>query len=265
LHAGDARIDREVPSRAIAKPSHPICGRLSCELWSVFICGKWGFAVAFGAASDDQRDQWSDVGAASSDEAEATSRADFVARAVVAGGALTAGGLVVAGLPLLAASAPSASQDKKILNFALLLEYIEAAFYAEAFDKAKLTGELRDYVSVVRRHEQEHVAFLKKVLGPGARKKPTLEFGETTSDPVKFTAAAISLEETMVGAYNGQAANLTKSTLAAAAKIVSVEARHAGWIRAIAGKDPAPSATDQPKTAAQVQTAINRTGFLPSS
>jgi rubrerythrin len=203
--------------------------------------------------------------AASAGDSDASSRADFVARAVVAGGALAAGGVLVAGLPRLAASAPSAAQDKKILNFALLLEYIEAGFYAEAFAKGKLRGELRDYVSIVRRHEEAHVAFLESALGKDARKKPTLSFGETTSDAAKFTAAAIALEETMIGAYNGQAANLTKPTLAVAAKIVSVEARHAGWIRAIAGENPAPNATDKPKTATEVQSALNRTGFLKSS
>jgi len=203
--------------------------------------------------------------AARADDSDASSRADFVARAVVAGGALAAGGLLVTGFPRLAASAPSAAQDKNILDFALLLEYIEAGFYAEAFAKGKLSGELGDYVSIVRLHEQAHVAFLKSALGKEARKKPKLSFGETTSDPAKFTAAAIALEETMIGAYNGQAANLTKPTLAAAAKIVSVEARHAGWIRAIAGKNPAPNATDKPQTATQVQGAVNRTGFLQSS
>jgi rubrerythrin len=203
--------------------------------------------------------------AARAGDSDASSRADFVARAVVAGGALAAGGMLVAGLPRLAASAPSAAQDKKILNFALLLEYIEAGFYAEAFAKGKLSGELQDYVSIVRRHEQAHVAFLKSALGKDARKKPTFSFGESTSNPAKFTAAAIALEETMIGAYNGQAANLTKQTLDMAAKIVSVEARHAGWIRAIAGKNPAPNATDKPKTATQVQSAVNSTGFLQSS
>jgi rubrerythrin len=203
--------------------------------------------------------------AAGADYSDASSRAEFVARAVVAGGALLAGGVLVTGLPRLAASAPSVAQDKKILNFALLLEYIEAGFYAEAFAKGKLSGELQEYVSIVLRHEQAHVAFLKSALGKNARKKPTFSFGETTSDSAKFTAAAIALEETMIGAYNGQAANLTKPTLAMAAQIVSVEARHAGWIRAIAGKNPAPNATDQPKTATQVQRAVKRAGFVKSS
>ncbi len=182
----------------------------------------------------------------------------------MAGGALTAGGLLVAGFPRLAVSAPSAAQDQRILNFALLFEYIEAGFYAEAFSKDKLSGELLEYVSVVRGHERAHVAFLKSALGAAARKEPKLDFGDTTSNPAKFTAAAIALEETVIAAYNGQAANLTKPILAEAAKIVSVEARHAGWIRAIAAKNPAPNATDHPKTAAQVQADINHTGFLRS-
>jgi ferritin-like protein len=193
---------------------------------------------------------------------KALDRNELVARALVAGGVLAGGSALVAALPRLAISAPSAGQDRKILNFALLLEYVESGFYAEAFAKGKLKGDLLEYVSVVRRHERAHVAFLKSALGGNARKEPDLDFGDATSDPKQFTAAAIALEETVVAAYNGQAANLTKPTLAQAARIVSVEARHAGWIRAIAGRNPAPDATDSPKTAAQVQAAVDRTGFV---
>jgi hypothetical protein len=189
-------------------------------------------------------------------------RNEMLVRGLVAGGVLAGGGAVLAALPRLAASAPSAAQDRQILNFALLLEYVEAGFYEEAFANGKLKGDLRDYVSVVRGHERQHVAFLKSALGGNARKEPKLDFGDATSDPKQFAEAAIALEETVVAAYNGQAANLTKPTLAQAAKIVSVEARHAGWIRAIAGKNPAPDATDAPKTAAQVQAAVDRTGFV---
>jgi rubrerythrin len=201
----------------------------------------------------------------SGDTPRRTSRAQFVARAVLAGGTLAAGGAVVAALPRLAASAASPAQDQKILNFALRLEYMEAAFYAEAFANGEFSGDLRTYVSVVRLHEEAHVAFLQKALGDKADKEPKFDFGDATSDPGRFTAAAIALEEAVIAAYNGQAANLTKETLAAAGKIVSVEARHAGWIRAIAGKDPAPDATDQPKTAAEVQAYVDQTGFVRSS
>jgi hypothetical protein len=195
-------------------------------------------------------------------DAVASSREQLLARAIVAGGAVAAGGLLVAGWPRFGNAAPSAAQDAKILNFALLLEYIEAGFYSDAIAKGKLSGDLVDFATTVRDHERAHVAFLKGALGKSARRKPKLDFGQTTSDPKSFTAAAISLEETVIAAYNGQAGNLTKPTLAQAARIVSVEARHAAWIRALAGKDPAPNATDKPKTASQVQADVNRTGFV---
>ena len=55
---------------------------------------------------------------------------------------------------------------------------------------------------------------------------------------------------------------MTKKVLAAAASIVSVEARHAAWIRDIASKPPAPAAFDASKTDAQILSAVNATGFI---
>jgi len=190
------------------------------------------------------------------------SREQFVKRALVAGGAVAAGGAVIGALPSLASSAPSPAQDVRILNLVLLLEYVESSFYAEARDRGALAGELRDFVRVVGAHEQQHLAALKGALGSKARKKPRLRFGNATTDPDAFVAAAIKLEDTSVAAYNGQATNLTKPTLAVAAKIVSVEARHAAWIRAIAGKPPAADATDPSLTQAQVLAALQKTGFI---
>jgi hypothetical protein len=193
------------------------------------------------------------------------SRAQLLRRAAVTGGALTAGGVLIGGLPRLASSAPSPAQDARILNLVLLLEYVEAGFYAEARAKGVLRGELRKFASVAGGHEQQHVAFLKKALGSSARKQPRLNFGQATTDPDAFVRAAVALEDTSVAAYNGQATNLTGGTLAAAAKIVSVEARHAAWIRAIAGEVPAAEATDTPMTEAEVRAALRKTGFVRSS
>jgi hypothetical protein len=190
------------------------------------------------------------------------SRAALLKRAAITGGAVTAGGVLLGGLPRLASSAPSPAQDARILNLVLLLEYVEVGFYAEARAKGALKGELRTFASVVGGHEQQHVSFLKKALGAAARKPPRLDFGKATRDPDAFVKAAVVLEDTSVAAYNGQATNLTAGTLAAAAKIVSVEARHAAWIRAIAGEVPAADATDSPLTAAQVLAALRRTGFV---
>jgi hypothetical protein len=194
-----------------------------------------------------------------------SSRTELLRGAVVAGGILTTGGVVMGALPKLAASAPSPAQDVRILNLVLLLEYVEAAFYAEARAKGALRGELRQFAGVVGRHERQHVSFLKKALGGKARGEPRLDFGKATTDPDAFVAAAVTIEDTVVAAYNGQATNLTADTLAAAARIVSVEARHAAWIRAIAGKLPASKATDPLKTQAQVMATLRKTGFLRSS
>jgi hypothetical protein len=198
----------------------------------------------------------------SSDVSARTSRDQFVRRALVAGGGIAAGGAILGALPRAASSAPSPAQDVRILNLVLLLEYVESACYAEARSRGALRGELREYVRVVGAHEQQHVTALKGALGNKARKQPQLNFGNAVTDPDAFVAAAIQLEDTSVSAYNGQAGNLTKPTLAVAAKIVSVEARHAAWIRAIAGKPPAADATDPSLTQAQVQAALRKTGFL---
>jgi Ferritin-like domain len=193
------------------------------------------------------------------------SRHRFLGRALVAGGAIVAGGVVVATLPRIAVSAPSPAQDAEILNFALLLEYIESAFFTEASVKGNLSGELLEFADTVRAHERAHVAFLRGALGNKARKQPTFDFGDATREPEAFTTAAVALQDLAVSAYNGQAANLTTGALETAAKIVSVEARHAGWIRAIAGKNPAPKAVEDSMTAKQVTAAVNRTKWVTSS
>jgi Ferritin-like domain len=182
-------------------------------------------------------------------------------RAVLAGGALAAGGAVLVVAPELAGSA-SAAQDARILNFVLLLEEVEAAFYAEARSRGRLRGELAQFVEVVGGHEQQHVAFLRKALGGKARAKPKLDFADATSNERRFVASSIALEDNGVAAYNGQAANLSAAALGAAARIVSVEARHAAWIRDIAGKRPAVSATDPARTEAQALATVRRLGFL---
>lgn len=196
------------------------------------------------------------------DETQEPSRSAFLKKALFAGGALTFGGVVLGGLPELVTAAPSPSQDAAILNFALLLEYLESAFYTEAVSGGALSGEPAKFAKVVRDHEDAHVAFLQKALGSKAIKKPTFDFKGTTSDQTQFIATAIALEDTGVGAYNGQGQNLTKPTLAAAATIVSVEARHAAWIRDIAAKLPAPEAFDPLFTKAQVTAKVKATGFV---
>jgi hypothetical protein len=190
------------------------------------------------------------------------SRVGFLHGAILAAGGLTAGGVVVGGLVEQAASAPSQAQDERILNFVLGLEHLESAFYADAVARGVLRGELLEFARVVGGHERAHVAFLRKALGAKAIKASRYEFGQVTRNPRAFTRAAIALEDGVVAAYNGQATNLTPGALAAAARIVSVEARHAAWIRDLAGETPAEHATDAPLTQDQVGAVVRRLGFV---
>jgi len=128
-----------------------------------------------------------------------------------------------------------------VLNFALTLEYLEAEFYTMALNSSGLISDsgARGAITVIKTHEDEHVAFLKAALGNKAVGKPTFDFtaGGAFSDIFSnydtFLAVANAFEDTGVRAYKGQAGNLMENDdiLRYALNIHSVEARHASHIR----------------------------------
>jgi len=186
-------------------------------------------------------------------------RAAFLVKAGL-GGAL--GGAALLALATGEARAQSRS-DVRILNFALTLEYLEAAFYTEAVSMGALDGELALFARVVGAHERAHVRALRQALGSAAVRRPRFNFRGTTEDADAFTATAIALEETGTAAYKGQAANIdSDAVLEAALAIHSVEARHTAWIRDIAGLNPAPRGLDRPLTRAQTLRVVARTRFI---
>jgi hypothetical protein len=163
-------------------------------------------------------------------------RAAFFRKAAIGGGAALTGGAIMGMLPEFAMAKPSKKQDIAILNYALTLEYLEAAFYLEARDSGGLTGSQLEFAKLVYDHEATHVTALKKTIkafGGKAVKSPTFDF-QGTNKGDKFAPTAFVLENTGVRAYLGQATRLKSSALlAAAASIVTVEARHAAAIAAI--------------------------------
>ena len=194
------------------------------------------------------------------------SRADFLRKAAVGGGALLGGGALATALPEVAMAGPARS-DIAILNFALTLEFLEAAFYTEAERRRALSGETAKFAQVVGRHERAHVAFLRKALGRQAVKKPRFNFKGTTANQAQFQSTAQTLEDTGVAAYLGQVGRIkNKKILAAAGSILPVEARHAAWIRDIRGRgnapSPAPTAFEGAKTRSQILAAVKGTGFI---
>jgi rubrerythrin len=187
-------------------------------------------------------------------------RSDFLKRALVVSGAGIAGAMV-AGSPRSTDAAQVSQPDLRALNLILMVEFTENAFYAEALDRNRLGGELRDYARSVAAQEKEHLDFVRSALGGRAEEEPDFDFGDKTGDPDAFAAAAGDLEDLAVAAYNGQGTNVSPKTLAAAATIVSVEARHAAWIRSIVGEPPAPDATDTPQSADEVLDGLQQAGL----
>jgi hypothetical protein len=189
-------------------------------------------------------------------------RGAFLRKAGIGAGALIGGGAFFGALPALA-SAGVAASDVAILNFALTLEYLEAAFYAEAVSKGRFSGKVGTFAKTVSGHENAHVAFLKGALGSAAVKKPKFDFKGTTTDKAKFMATSQVLEDTGVAAYLGQVGNIkSKTILGAAGSILPIEARHAGWIRDLNNVLGAPNAFETAKTKAQILTAVKGTGFI---
>ena len=205
-----------------------------------------------------------DVDGAVRETAEAVgddTRADFFRKAAIGGGGLVAGGALLGALPEIAGA--QTKGDVEILNFALTLEFLEDEFYRQAVRNAGITGDLQRLAKLVSNHETIHVKYLQKALGRAAVKKPTFDFGDTVTDRAKFLDTAIVLEDTGVAAYAGQGPRLrTKSIVAAALSIHSVEARHAAAFRKIKGMPEAPRAFDRPLSMRQVLSAVKKTGFI---
>jgi hypothetical protein len=201
-------------------------------------------------------------------------RAQMLRKAAVGGGALMGGGILL-GLTGTASAAPSAKQDTEILNYALTLEYLEAAFYAEAVAKGALSGDDLLFAKTAADHEKAHVDFLKGALGAKAVASPTFDFKGTTADTTTFRNTAVVLEDTGVAAYLGQLTRFSKPVLTLiAGHILAVEARHAAWVRFLAKtRIPADDAFEHSKfvngyprggyaNMKQVLAVVKSTGFI---
>lgn len=125
--------------------------------------------------------------------------------------------------------------DIAILNYAYLLEQLEASFYIKltsSFYSGATEYETTRFYQV-RDHEIAHREFFKTALGTSAIPELQFDFSSINfSNRASVLATAKTFEDLGVSAYNG-VANRIKSVdyLLAAGKIVSVEARHAAFIR----------------------------------
>ncbi|MFT3823465.1 MAG: ferritin-like domain-containing protein [Chitinophagaceae bacterium] len=127
------------------------------------------------------------------------------------------------------------SGDVGILNYAYALEQLQAAFYAAAVDSLYngITASEQALLTDIRDHEIVHREFLKTALDANAIPALKIDFSKVSfSSRESVLTTARTLEDLGVAAYNA-AGKLIKGVdnLLLAGKIVSVEARHAGYIR----------------------------------
>lgn len=183
---------------------------------------------------------------------------------------------MAASVPLVLAAASSQAfaagglpkQVVDVLNFALTLEYLEAAFYKEGTGKRGLIpSQYRSLFRTISAHETAHVKLLKGALGSAAVEAPAVDFtaGGKYADVFEnfetFATLSATFEDLGVAAYKGQAGNLLGTpVLLTALQIHSVEARHAAAVRPIIGKAGYAGAFDKPLSKKQVLAAA--TPFL---
>jgi rubrerythrin len=127
--------------------------------------------------------------------------------------------------------------DVGILNYALTLEYLEAAFYKDVAKSGLFKGEELAVLKKFGGEEQQHVEALSgtvKRLGGKPAPMPKAEF--PLKDAKSVAELAGTVENLGAAAYLGQAANIkSPEVLAAALSIHSVEARHAATLNTLLG------------------------------
>ena len=191
---------------------------------------------------------------------------------LAAPGALAGVGAFAALMPRSASarSGGSKANDVKILNYALTLEYLEAAFYAEALRVGGYTGAVGRFASVVASHEATHVATLKGVLGSKAVKSPSFDFKGTTRKWSTFLRTAKVLEDTGVAAYQGQAPLIHQNAVLGAGRARSSPSRRATPRGCATCSTRASRSSRRRRRSArrcrcpQVLSAVKKTGFIKS-
>lgn len=149
--------------------------------------------------------------------------------------------------------------DVGILNYALTLEYLETAFYADVIKSGLFKGSDLATIRKFGSEEAEHVtaltAFVKKLGGKPAP-KPKTEF------PLKSAKSVLELAGTVenlgAGAYLAEAPKVkSPEVLAAALSIHSVEGRHAATLNTLLGESITPDgAFAVPAEAAEVLKSV---------
>ena len=195
-----------------------------------------------------------DVDGALAEAHDGLTRAGFIAAAAAAGAALARPETAGAQIP---------ASDEEILNYALVLEYLQAAFYTDAERAKALTGRTAGAARTVGAVERAHVKAFRDLLGRKAVGRPHFDFQGVTESNRAFLKTAVAFEDLAVAAYKGQARRIrSRPVLVSALGIHTVEARHAAWMRYLNGNTPAADAFDLPRTRKEINGIVASTNFI---
>lgn len=168
----------------------------------------------------------------------------------------------------LAAAQTTFMTDLEVLNYALTLEHLEAAFYQLTsnyeFGQDAFGNPINDLLVQIGDHENAHVTTLTDVITQlGGEPVAAAQYDFGVTDVTTFLETAAILENTGVSAYDGAAQFLTSPDLVTAAgTIVAVEARHAAYLNLLTQLLPFPAAFETPLSPDEVLAAAG--GFIVS-
>ncbi len=155
--------------------------------------------------------------------------------------------------------------DLDIVRFALTMERLEAAFYAQVVSahqkRAYLPARSFELAQKIALAESDHVGALEAVLtGAGQTLPPatTYQFpNQVFVSPITYAWFAYTLEEIGIGAYLGAVGSIESDEIRqAAASIYGAEAQHAALLRSLSGFDFAPRYYEAPLSVEQVTQLI---------
>lgn len=166
--------------------------------------------------------------------------------------------------------------DVAILNYALTLEYLEAAFYQRGLENldeedfcscaalnedTELGERVYGELETVRSHEQAHAETLGQTiesLGGEPVESPSFDFGVRVEYADVFLATAAQFEDVGVSAYAGAAPFIENADLVPPALgIHSVEARHASFLRTITSQSGFPNVIDEARSRSEVLALVS--------
>jgi hypothetical protein len=176
-------------------------------------------------------------------------------------GAAATGGVASATPLVRSALAQSGRIDVEVVQFALLLEQLEADYYRRALREVPdFSSSGRLLAEELAANEAQHVEALTQLngqLGSAAPVMPRFDFGDAFASESAFMELSQTLEDTGVAAYNGAGPLIEENNiLTAAGQIVQVEARHAALVRWERGVDIVDSPFDNGKPMDEIRRMV---------